>query len=301
MRLLAKTCSSEAVEWLRTTQNATVNSSFERAFNLVDGRNRFLSIVAPESCNGPFSIVLFQFPESLDRIISVGSGAAVRKTSLTVDRVTIDFSKAKIWYPRPDWDCVLEGSSGVDKSLCDLQAILQCNASLYSLTPALFLSRCQMDNFCTKASDAAHQICHGIANSYTQDIVLGVSTIAGLGIGLTPAGDDFLVGIMHALWILYDSEEATRLSGIISRAAIPRTTMLSAAWLSVASKGHASESWHDLLEGLTNGYSNDVEGACMRILGTGSTSGADALTGFLLVMKNFTGLQKNVLRSKYVL
>ena len=149
-----------------------------------------------------------------------------------------------------------------------------------------------MDIFCAKASDAAHQICHGIAHSYTQDIVLGAGTIAGLGVGLTPAGDDFLVGIMHALWILYDSEEAARLSEIISRVAIPRTTMLSAAWLRVASKGHASESWHDLLEGLTKGYSSDVEGACMRILGTGSTSGADALTGFLLVMKIFADFQK---------
>ena len=292
MRLLAQTYSPEAVEWLRINKIATVISSFERAFNLVDEHGRLISVVAPESRNGPFAIVLFEFPESLDQIICVGAAAVVGKTSLIVDTLTIDFSEAKIWCPRPDWDHVLEDSNTVTKTISDLKVNLQCNASYLSLAPVLFSSRCEMDFFCAKASDAAYKICHGIANSYTQDIVLGVNAIAGLGIGLTPSGDDFLVGIIHALWTLYESDQAIKFSNLITGAAIPRTTMLSAAWLREASKGHASESWHDLLDGLTKGHANDVERACMRILAVGSTSGADALTGFLLTINFFGDFQR---------
>ena len=292
MRLLAQSYSSEAVEWLRNTKVASVISSFERALNLVDDHGRLISIVAPESRNGPLAIVLLESPESLGQIVFAGAAALVGETSLTIDKITIDFSKTKIWCPRPDWDCVLEGSDDVTKSICDLKPILQCKASCHSLAPVLFSSRYQMDHYCAKASDAAYQICHGISNSYTQDIVLGVGTIAGLGIGLTPSGDDFLVGIMHALWTVYDSEEAVRLSSIITAAATPRTTILSAAWLREASKGHASESWHDLLYGIVMGHTNDAKRACMRILRIGGTSGADALTGFLFAIQFFRDFER---------
>jgi hypothetical protein len=102
-----------------------------------------------------------------------------------------------------------------------------------------------------------------------------------LGVGLTPAGDDFLLGIIYGLWADGGREPARtrQIAACIAAAAAARTTTLSAAWLTAAARGEAGRPWHNLITALRD--NKNVPQTIDHILATGHTSGADALAGFI--------------------
>lgn len=123
-----------------------------------------------------------------------------------------------------------------------------------------------------------------------QGIAAGAAALAGLGPGLTPAGDDFLLGLMVGLrtWPQFLAGRGLSVEGAcrtIYGAAAGRTNLLSMALLRSAREGLLGEVWHELLAALRQGQACEVRRAADRVLGFGGTSGADALSGFLAVSK----------------
>ncbi len=103
--------------------------------------------------------------------------------------------------------------------------------------------------------------------------------LLGLGPGLTPAGDDVLVGRLHAVHagLLPATDPQV---GALLAAAETRTTRLSRAFLEAAAAGECSAPWQDLWP--TPGAAAGSRRSAIRvILGMGQTSGAAALWGFL--------------------
>ena len=70
--------------------------------------------------------------------------------------------------------------------------------------------------------------------------------LAGRGEGLTPAGDDLLVGYVAGLVLFQGSRDS---AAAIADVAAPRTTLLSAALLRHAANGELPEPAHTLLTG----------------------------------------------------
>jgi len=103
--------------------------------------------------------------------------------------------------------------------------------------------------------------------------------LAGLGEGLTPAADDYLVGALYALHALRPGPEAAALAVAVAAEAAPRTTTLSAAWLRRAAAGEVAPAWERLLEALLR--RGDQEAAIHGLIATGHTSGRAALEGFI--------------------
>jgi hypothetical protein len=112
----------------------------------------------------------------------------------------------------------------------------------------------------------------------------GVTRLAGLGTGVTPAGDDWLVGGTLAIWAVRPETEAESVGAHIAGTARPRTTPLSAAWLDAAARGECHEDWHALLDSVRSGDGQAVRAAAAAIIRHGHTSGADALAGFVMVL-----------------
>jgi hypothetical protein len=113
-------------------------------------------------------------------------------------------------------------------------------------------------------------------------VAAAAAAIAGLGPGLTPSGDDLLVGIMHAVTVwptLATGAGGPRLRVRIAEAATPRTTRISGAYLRAAAEGWAAEPWHRLVAVL-GGEAAGLDAVVAGVLRVGETSGADALTGF---------------------
>jgi hypothetical protein len=129
-----------------------------------------------------------------------------------------------------------------------------------------------------EAGRAARALAEGWAGDGAR-LQAAAARLAGLGQGLTPAGDDWLVGAMLWAWLAHPDPD--RACALVAEAAAPRTTALSAAYLRAAAAGQCSAAWHRLLPALCGGAQAGLEGAAQGVLAAGHTSGADALAGFL--------------------
>lgn len=105
------------------------------------------------------------------------------------------------------------------------------------------------------------------------------SALVGLGPGLTPAGDDVLVGLLSAL-VCLGHPVAVRFAATLQSAAAGRTTDLSLALLRHASRGHCIGAVGALLRALAG--AGDPQVAHGRLLAVGHNSGAALALGTLL-------------------
>lgn len=114
-----------------------------------------------------------------------------------------------------------------------------------------------------------------------------IDRLIGWGEGLTPAGDDFLVGWITALrGLAGGSKERQRFVddvGALLAAAALRTTPFAAQALRLAVRGHVVASLDALRDALLGGDDGDarLERALGRALALGATSGADMVSGLL--------------------
>jgi hypothetical protein len=106
--------------------------------------------------------------------------------------------------------------------------------------------------------------------------------LAGLGPGLTPAGDDFVLGVMAALWLLGERNPLPAMAA----ACATRTTLLSGAFLRAAAQGQFMEGWHHLAHALDRQDEPGSRRAVRQIAAFGASSGRDSLAGFARVLLN---------------
>ncbi len=104
--------------------------------------------------------------------------------------------------------------------------------------------------------------------------------LIGLGPGLTPSGDDALVGIEAALHAL-DSPMAGFLSLALDDVE-DRTTALAATLLRHAAAGEFAERLHTLIRALLGPDDGAIAMAIDRATAWGATSGTDSLVGVLI-------------------
>ncbi len=126
----------------------------------------------------------------------------------------------------------------------------------------------------------SNSLISSLANADIPSTLTAAQKLAGLGIGLTPAGDDFILGAVLAAWIIHPSDVASVLAEEITNIAAPLTTSLSAAWLRSSGKGEAGILWHNFFNALSLPISN-LQSPITNLLSIGHTSGADALAGFI--------------------
>lgn len=144
-------------------------------------------------------------------------------------------------------------------------------------TSALYVgSRILVD----RAQRGITQLHKGTSTGDTTLLSQAIEALAGLGPGLTPAGDDFLVGWFAARWAFY-GPDAKGLNTELAALAAKRTTQLSGQWLIEAGSGNFGMPWHRLIKSLEQDNSDGINGAVQTILRSGATSGADALCGFV--------------------
>lgn len=238
---------------------------FEQACNLLDSKGSVLVLVLPRVGNGPFSVVV---PESAGGFDWVKPGAPIQSDEHAIRSAAwhIDLQDAHEWDPYlPAAPQTLGASSEAHLALADYRDW----AHLAGPT----------DDIVTKKLFAAAQSLR-LALETGQDAAYAAGRLAGLGRGLTPAGDDYLVGVMAALTL--KGEEWPRRQ--IGRGAANRTTSLSQAFLAAATEGCFTEPWHRLAQALADRDLHNIRQALENIASHGMTSGRDALAGFADVM-----------------
>jgi hypothetical protein len=263
---------------------AHVLSAFARVCNLVSADQSVLALVLPEVGNGPFNIVV-DGPPGLLAQVEPGTLAAIGKTRIRIGELEVDLRKAETWEPCPDWEALRSQRAVIASHTAFLRALCLSYTSSGSLLPllgAMPAGNMSARAILRSAQGAAETLiegCHGDSAQLQE----GATRLAGLGNGLTPAGDDFLTGVMVWIWLNHPTPES--LCQTIADVSESRTTTLSAALLRAGARGENSIAWHALLEALAEGSSSTqktrLSAAVQRVLSTGATSGADSLAGFL--------------------
>jgi hypothetical protein len=117
-----------------------------------------------------------------------------------------------------------------------------------------------------------------------------LARVLGRGPGLTPSGDDALVGILAALGLAPSTRAATH-AAVLARAVEPllaSTTELSAHLLRQAARGFFGRALHELVSALADDTApGPLHERIDRVLASGATSGADACAGVLAVAPHF--------------
>ena len=238
---LVRQYADAAWDWVQTSRRGRVLQALGRACNLVNERGEVLSLVTTALGPGPFSWVI----EGELGEISAESPLLLQPTlpALTLGPYHISLTGAQRWSARPDWAALRHSDPAAwPRAAWTLPG---AEAALTALTQGV----------ATGAAD----LCRG-----------AVRQLAGRGPGLTPAGDDYVLGALYALWVW---QPASPLIQLLVNLAAPRTTTLSAAFLRAAARGEATWHWHALAQGAPN--------AAAAICRVGASSGAAMWRGFV--------------------
>lgn len=106
---------------------------------------------------------------------------------------------------------------------------------------------------------------------------LPVAKFIGKGRGLTPAGDDFVIGFLIARHFLHRADN--NLQELVEFAQV-KTTSLSASLIECAAEGSADERLLNALDYLLNGE-GDLYSVKKELLSYGSSSGMETLAGMI--------------------
>jgi len=260
--LKAASMAPSAQDWLANTHQPRILHVFDHVCNLINEHREVLSVVTEQIGNGPFNLVIEDevcFSEQLNAESSISISAS----QIALGGLMVNIGHAKFWSPRPDWETLHAKHSDISNQLVTLQI-----TDYQPLLPYSLLST----------------LSYALANADISSARVIASQLAGLGNGLTPAGDDFLLGAIYAAWILHPAETASILTREISNTAAPLTTSLSAAWLRAGGRGEAGAVWQEFFKALLMTDSATIQLQMAKLISIGHTSGADALTGFMITL-----------------
>lgn len=228
-----------------------------------------IALVQPVIGDGPFHVVLGRLPPAIVR-------SPTRAASHEMHWQLLMTVSTRLWNPRPDWERITV-SEAAFRALCQLvadqhQASDSRSPVNHAMTAALTESR--------RILAAALHSEMALESGGHAKLREAVARLAGLGIGLTPTGDDILAGMLLALRAAHWNT-CGALGDTIYAAAAPRTHHLSRAFLQAARQGFADAKWHRLLRALSGPPDTDLSQAIWEITACGATSGLDMLNGFI--------------------
>jgi len=273
--LRAVRLTTEAARRLRGSRGTgRVHSAFARTLNVeLDdlGNAGWVSLHGPGPIPAPFGIASEGWAETAGL---EGAPVRVEATAVVLDgrlRIRLDGAAvqntalpARAPLP-PVSECITRALAGVTGGLLPTAAALLAGDA----PPTDTLAR--------MAAPALARLYAATSAGKAADCVAAARALLGLGPGLTPAGDDCLVGWLAGAWTAGD--DARRLGeatgpGLLA-AATDLTGRLSTAFLTAALNGEAAEPLH----GFTLAPN---ERSLAGLLALGATSGADLLAGYLL-------------------
>lgn len=286
-RLKGDKIAPRALEWLASAAEPRIHSLYRQSINLIDSNQRLLSVVLPEVGPGPFAIVVARPDPSFEGfdVLDLESPITINSRRIEIGPIKVDATNAEEWGPRPDWRRFGEQ---LDRGrLSDFAALLHEHAPPGSFAPLANDTLPELDQ--TVQSKALHAAARP-AEMLLASLAAGDSAaageaamgLAGLGGGVTPSGDDYLQGAIHALWASQSEKRARPMGEAIANKATRRTNVISGEWLRSAARGEAGEDWHLLAQAVAT--NQGVDKTMIQLLHRGHTSGADAMAGFLATL-----------------
>jgi uncharacterized protein DUF2877 len=291
--------------WLMNSRHPRVLHVFDHACNLINERREVLSIVTQEIGDGPFNLVIDD-DVLFSNHLNLESPISSSPNLLNLGDLIIHTDSTRLWFPRPDWETLYASRDDVLNQLMSLRAceIERSNplhdaeiASSQRTSALLAMTSTQLliTNYQLLNSPISNSLASALANADLPASINAAQKLAGLGIGLTPSGDDFIMGAIFAAWIIHPTDVVGAFAAEVTEVAAALTTSLSGAWLRSAGRGEAGILWHNFFDALISADAIAIQLSVKKILSIGHTSGADALAGFFGVFTAWAGVfRKNL-------
>lgn len=284
----------------RTAFEASVHSVFQSAANLrLANGGKLLTLVVSTEADLPQGLRLDTPGDfSFDRL-HVGEPVTCRDNLLRLESLslTVDLRKARLWkcdLPALNIDLTNPAIGSAWSSVWQALNRRQTNSRAAILADDLFrtgaMPQAGVPQKAGQAVRALLQATHRfdlLAASVARELV-------GLGAGLTPTGDDLLVGYLAGLWCTLRGDRqrlqfVSNLGKIILHPS-HQTTDISRTFLEHASQGQVSSLLVDLAQAIRTGADSDrLLNSAETAMQVGHTSGMDTVTGFLLGLAAWDG------------
>lgn len=275
--------------WVEQQPEGRVHSVFARACNLAWG-DRLIAVVHPEQGMVPGGIVVEATAPPWDFRPGEPVAWDGGRRRLAGARTAIDLAGAAVWENRPALPAIA-GEADLLERLDLVTGLIQAEG------------RGELARLLTGGSPAP---AGGSGLSWSQYAWVPIAevlrhlaagdgvraahplpSLIGLGEGLTPSGDDFVVGLLAALHYGREgldpsqAEAGRRLAREAARLA-PGTTPVSASYIRQAAAGRFSEQLEAAALAILSPEGEGVAEAARRLIQTGHSSGTDSLVGLVL-------------------
>ena len=265
-----------------TRARARVHSVFARACNLETDCGEMVTLLASGCGSHPRGIRYASRDDLLPLRLRPGQAAVLQDMALRIPAtdVVVNFSRAAVWKG------TVAASSPAWHQLRDLFELVRSHAPTQGFAPALFASGNSRSPFqramIARIAQTLPKLARATETRDARTVVAALRSLVGLGDGLTPAGDDFIVGYLAALSSRAYHERG--LAALLRALAVPvaqlsrHTHAISRQMLLDALEGHFAERLTEVVRCLGG---REVAGAASRLMAVGHTSGADMLCGLL--------------------
>jgi hypothetical protein len=256
-----------------------VHSVFARACNVACG-DGLLTIAASALGDGPSTLRLRPGAcNDLRRCFEIGDDVRGDSTGLRTARTSLRHADATVWRPaRPrPWLAPARIQQQLERAQQRVDARLASAASVLAGSAAACVST---------LAQACATLDEGKA-------VQQADRLIGWGEGLTPAGDDFLAGLLAGFDAFGPFDRRRRrLRAVLGAACIAgasRTTSVSAHALRLAARGHHAQDVLALRDALLCGDERRLDLALARAISIGATSGAASALGTVSALRVWQG------------
>jgi hypothetical protein len=250
-----------------------------------------------ESFRGPLTLN-FSGAENALKSVEVHDKIVIEGEKILIPSagVEVDFSHAETWEALP--------APGLSQSARDrFECLKTLSKHIISLSrePGLFLALKDLLDLelehLPSLPKTFEQVDHLrllqlLRTSKTGKIYSALTPFLGLGAGLTPSGDDLILGLLLAYHRsrsgLKTAFDLAELSALLNRAATQQTTLLSANLIACASRGQTDERLIHALDGLMTGNCSP-EQCASDLMSWGNSSSRDSLTGMALAILSASG------------
>lgn len=268
-----------------------IHSVFGRVCNLICEEGVLYSLAVPDVGNSPNGLVVSlysgdgfrSFPISQEEAFSM-----IGLNTLLIGSLVVDLNTIRPWSPIELGDRI--SITRMHENLNIIKQLLGLVCTPEGLSWLLFHPDSGRAVFADMPQNILALI-QAIRCQNHPDIQKAAASIVGFGPGLTPAGDDFLAGVMLGLYWGrkaqgMDAGDITRCNEQVLLVAKTRTHLISYTQLLFASRGQANEAVCDLLAALySHSREERLKAAVSRVLGLGSTSGGDMIAGIVTAME----------------
>lgn len=277
-----------AREFCQGVALANVEAVFERCFYLRCG-DEFICVGGPDIGNGPLTLT-----GNLDCLptlgLQPGQSVAVCDRHVTIgNSVRLTLDRTEPWRPPPwpvcpsairltDTCAALARRAAIDAPEEGLARHVSGVPETSGRQPSMArIARpriAMFERWLSEVLDGTHARVMA-----SEEAVQG---LIGLGPGLTPSGDDFLVGALALLDAIGERDAHAALARAITDALPTMTTPLSACFLRAAARAHVGESLHRVVSPVIAG---DVDAAVATADSIGHSSGWDMMAGITTTLR----------------